>query len=199
MHPSKMGHIRHKNGTKNDRWYIEIYRYGKIYSNKGRPFETREEAKRILLDIRSRVMHGESPTLVISEYKPNVNYLKNVKVGDQLGWKEEYRKRMLWAARNRAKTFNLPFNIDLEDIFIPDYCPVLRIKLEPTGYGLSNNDSSPSLDRINPILGYVKGNVAVISWKANKIKRNYTADDLRKVAEWLEYLEHCPPLLIESV
>jgi hypothetical protein len=46
--------------------------------------------------------------------------------------------------------------------------------------------SSPSLDRIRPELGYVPGNVAVISYKANAIKQGATPEELRAVADWLE-------------
>jgi len=45
---------------------------------------------------------------------------------------------------------------------------------------------SPSVDRIRPELGYVPGNVAVISVKANFIKGNATAAEIRLVAEWLD-------------
>jgi phenylalanyl-tRNA synthetase beta chain len=39
---------------------------------------------------------------------------------------------------------------------------------------------------VNPDRGYVVGNVAVISSKANIIKSNATADEIRKVADWLQ-------------
>lgn len=45
-----------------------------------------------------------------------------------------------------------------------------------------------SLDRIVPSLGYVPGNVAVISHRANRIKSDATADELRAVADWLDGL-----------
>ena len=45
---------------------------------------------------------------------------------------------------------------------------------------------SPTLDRIVPSLGYVPGNVVVISHKANSIKSNATAAEIRAVADWLD-------------
>jgi hypothetical protein len=47
------------------------------------------------------------------------------------------------------------------------------------------SDGSPSLDRIDPKKGYVKGNVAVISYKANRIKQDATPEELEAVASWL--------------
>jgi hypothetical protein len=89
-------------------------------------------------------------------------------------------------AKNRSKKFKLPFNLDLNDIAVPTHCPILGIELM-VGKGRSV-DSSPSLDRIVPELGYVKGNVHVISQKANTIKNNATPEELMKVAEYFKNL-----------
>jgi hypothetical protein len=47
-------------------------------------------------------------------------------------------------------------------------------------------DTSPSLDKINPELGYVPGNVAIISYRANRIKNNGTAEEHRLIADWMD-------------
>jgi hypothetical protein len=93
----------------------------------------------------------------------------------------------MWvAAKARAKKKGLPFNLKFpEDIFIPSYCPIFGIKLEKGLQG-SPEDNSPSLDRIVPELGYVRGNVAVISNRANRIKMDATYNELFKIAEWLK-------------
>lgn len=91
---------------------------------------------------------------------------------------------MVRAARRRATELGLPFDITPADVVIPEVCPVLGIPLA-AGSG-SACDSSPSLDRIVPSLGYVKGNIAVMSFRANALKRDATAEELRKVAAWLD-------------
>ncbi len=94
------------------------------------------------------------------------------------------RGKMLYAAKARAKKANVPFDITVEDIGpLPMYCPVLGIKMQ-TNLG-SPKDNSPSLDRIKPALGYVKGNIAVMSWRANRLKSDSTADELERVAAWM--------------
>ena len=90
------------------------------------------------------------------------------------------------SARRRAKEKNLPFNLDVEylkSIYTKD-CPVFKQPLTWGGQGKGKNNFSPSLDRIIPSIGYVKGNVAFISDKANRIKCEFEAKDLYAVADW---------------
>lgn len=67
---------------------------------------------------------------------------------------------------------------------MPTICPVLGIPLV-LGQG-KLHDNSPTLDRIIPELGYVKGNVKVISYKANRIKNNGTLADLEAVIRYMK-------------
>lgn len=96
--------------------------------------------------------------------------------------RERYSERqMLISARKRAKKNDWPFNLELEDIVIPEVCPLLGITIVKRGK-ISNRDSSPSLDRIDSQKGYVKGNVAVISYRANRIKNDATDKELKLLA-----------------
>ncbi len=92
---------------------------------------------------------------------------------------------LLDSAKQRAKKFNLPINITVDDIIIPEYCPVFPdIKLEMAeGYG---RESSPTLDRVIPSEGYVKGNVSVVSFKANRLKSNATVEELLAVISYMK-------------
>jgi hypothetical protein len=84
-------------------------------------------------------------------------------------------------ARQRAKRYDLPFNLDISDVTIPEKCPILGIKLFPSKGGSSDN--SPSLDKIVNERGYVKGNVRVISNRANTLKNNATAEELQLILD----------------
>lgn len=95
----------------------------------------------------------------------------------------------LWtAAKRRAEDQNVPFSIEVTDIVIPTVCPILGCMLEP-GH-LKAGDASPSLDKIIPELGYVPGNIAVISFRANQLKSNGTAAEHRAIADWMDSLEN---------
>lgn len=90
----------------------------------------------------------------------------------------------LWyAARSRAKEKGLPFDIKPEDIVVPVLCPVLGIPLQP-GVGI-RFANSPSLDEFVLGRGYVKDNIRVISWRANRLKSDMTLEEAQNLVEYL--------------
>jgi hypothetical protein len=92
--------------------------------------------------------------------------------------------RLFDNARRRAKKKGLEFSIDATDIKIPEKCPITGIKIEFGDDG-GLNLSSPSLDRIDNSKGYIKGNVSVISNKANKYKSDMTIEIIEKLASYV--------------
>lgn len=98
--------------------------------------------------------------------------------------KVDPRKQLLADARKRAKSRGLEFNICVDDIALPTFCPVLGYKLE-VGDG-KRQDNSPSIDRINNSLGYIKGNVRIISFRANALKNNGTIEEFEKIIAYMK-------------
>lgn len=94
---------------------------------------------------------------------------------------------MLTRVKRRAKERNLAFDLSVTDIHIPQTCPILGIALF-IGDGAAT-DNSPELDRIDNSMGYVRGNVHVISRRANRIKSDATADELALIASFLHTLD----------
>jgi hypothetical protein len=97
---------------------------------------------------------------------------------------EDRESVMLYRARERAKDKGIECTITREDIFIPEFCPALKIKLDLDN-GVEDRDSSPSLDRFDLTKGYVPGNVHVISFRANRIKNDSTPEELKLVSDWV--------------
>jgi hypothetical protein len=96
------------------------------------------------------------------------------------------KNRMVAQAKHRAKLKGVPFSITVSDIVIPDVCPALGISIaRSTGRA---SDDSPSLDRIVPELGYVPGNIAVISHRANRLKNDATLEEIKRLYEWMQQL-----------
>ena len=82
-------------------------------------------------------------------------------------------------ARQRAARRGLPFDLDVNDVVVPSICPALGV---PLVIGEMRSPYSPSLDRIRPALGYVRGNTRVISDKANRLKGALDIEGLIKRA-----------------
>ena len=76
------------------------------------------------------------------------------------------------------------FNLSVDDIQIPEICPVLGIPVFVVDGVMGDN--SPSLDRLDPSKGYVKGNVNVISWRANNLKKDASTDELKLIIAYME-------------
>ena len=91
---------------------------------------------------------------------------------------------LLSQAKKRAKRNGLPFTLKPADIEIPEFCPVFGVPLL-RGTGRGPTPSSPSLDKIIPALGYVPGNVMVISQKANAMKNSASPAELLMFADWI--------------
>lgn len=91
---------------------------------------------------------------------------------------ENPEKYLLQMARARAKEIGVPFNLEIEDITIPYECPVFEV---PFMFG---TPFAASVDRIIPKLGYVKGNIQIISRKTNVMKQDATDNELRKFGNW---------------
>lgn len=87
-----------------------------------------------------------------------------------------YEYYVLARCKNRAKKKGIEFSLKLEDIIIPDFCPVLNIPLQKSDTGLASYNS-PSVDRIDSTKGYTKDNIQIISWRANKLKADSTLEE----------------------
>ena len=105
-------------------------------------------------------------------------------------WQDkEWRRSAVYDAmrekfRNKkAHSYGVEFSIDFGDVLFPTHCPVLGIELDYFASGREEN--SPSFDRIDPKKGYVKGNVAIISLRANRIKNDGTAEEHQKIADFI--------------
>lgn len=86
---------------------------------------------------------------------------------------------LLERARERAARLGLPFTLRRHDVVVPSVCPVLGV---PLAAGSERWSGSPSLDRIRPVQGYVRGNVRVISDRANRLKGACTREQAKERA-----------------
>jgi FMN phosphatase YigB (HAD superfamily) len=90
--------------------------------------------------------------------------------------------RLLMSARKRAKEKGLEFNLEITDIVIPSICPVLKVPM------VIGTNTAPSIDRIDSGKGYVKGNIKIISKRANTIKSDGTIEEHEAIIQYM--IEH---------
>jgi len=89
-------------------------------------------------------------------------------------------------AKLRAQKAGVPFDLtrDYLDSIRVSHCPILGIELKYTE-NTKICDDSATIDRIVPELGYVPGNIQMLSHKANRMKSNATSEQLIMFAKWV--------------
>jgi len=93
-------------------------------------------------------------------------------------------KEKMQSAKRRAKRDGYPFSITVKDIKLNKICPILGIEIDYLQQNAKAHNSA-SLDKKVPELGYVPGNVEIISYRANYIKGNITKDEILKILEYI--------------
>ena len=89
----------------------------------------------------------------------------------------------------RSKKYNaisagIEWDIDFGDLEFPVTCPILGIEIDY--WADTRQENSVSFDRIDSTKGYVKGNVLIMSWRANRIKNDGTAEEHKKIYEFMQ-------------
>ena len=99
--------------------------------------------------------------------------------------------KKLWTnLKASAKKRGIPFTItpnDLDDIGIPLTCPILGYELK--FHRESVQDNSPSVDRIDSSKGYIKDNLVIISYRANKLKSDATLEEMERLVNFFKTIQ----------
>lgn len=144
-------------------------------SSKEKKKEWRDSRKEKGLCVECKNVADKNVIRCAKHHKMHLDYSKK--------YRREFPERyLLEGCKSRSKRNNFAFNLEKSDIIIPKLCPILRIPLFINDNHIGDN--SPTLDRIKPELGYVKGNVMVISNRANVLKSDATLDELVLLGIW---------------
>ncbi len=95
-------------------------------------------------------------------------------------------RTLLRNSKYRAKRDGLRHTLTLSDIAVPSHCPVLGVRLKTSSGRAGPN--SPSLDRIDSSKGYVPGNVVVVSWRANEVKKDASLEELERICSFYQHI-----------
>lgn len=108
-------------------------------------------------------------------------------------WQDkEYRRSYIYQAmrakfrtkKSNTKNIGRPWNLEFGDLDFPTHCPILGIEINYFNETIS--DDSPSFDCVYPELGYVKGNVFIVSQRANRIKNDGSAEEHLAIAKYIQ-------------
>lgn len=121
-------------------------------------------------------------------------------------WQDkEWRKSAVYEAMRqkfRSKKHNnskYEWNLNFGDLTFPTHCPILGIELDYFAEE-KYQENSPSFDRVDSSKGYVTGNVVIVSWRANRIKNDGTAEEHQKIANFMRSysVEQQQPVALQS-
>lgn len=106
------------------------------------------------------------------------------------GWHQQHpAASMFYRAKSRAKRDGVEFLLTIDDVAAAwpqdNRCPIFGTEFAKQA-GSGGGAQSPTLDRIVPSLGYVPGNIAVISNRANGIKSDATPEEVLAVGRWMQ-------------
>ena len=98
------------------------------------------------------------------------------------GAAEKYRRKKVNTVRDKKWEFSIKF----DEIPWVTHCPILGLELLYLSPFDRKMENSVSFDRIDPKRGYVKDNVKIISWRANRIKNDGTSEEHRQIAQYID-------------
>lgn len=129
--------------------------------------EQKEKKREYYRKNRDRLLEKQRNSEILKRLDPE--YCKKSNESWRLYTRNNYEARTLASIKSKCKKYNLPFNLDITDIVIPEVCPKTGIKLRVHTERGKYIDT-PSIDRIIPKLGYIKGNIQIVCYWYNIAK-----------------------------
>ena len=90
-----------------------------------------------------------------------------------------------WVRRSRTgNTARTQLSVEYYQTLFVTHCPLLGLELTYKNCGKeAAPDNYATLDKINPAKGYTKGNVQILSFRANTIKGDASLEELKLIAK----------------
>lgn len=122
---------------------------------------------------------------------------RQIRNAEQFRYLDNPQREIITQARNAANSACTrgvrhgahEFTITKHDLIWPTYCPVLGLEIHYPGH-YRGDPAGASLERLDVTKGYVPSNVMVVSLRANLLRKDATAKELRLLAD-------CYSLLID--
>lgn len=144
----------------------------------------RENNKEKIKEVKQKWYEENKDRLKIKMKEYNLKFSQKIAENRRKWADKNVEKRMFQSSKSRAMRDNILFDLEISDIVVPSKCPILNIELKHNNRK-SAKYNSPSLDRFDNNKGYIKGNIQVISYRANTMKGDATPKDLLQFAYWV--------------
>lgn len=109
----------------------------------------------------------------------------------QRQWYKEQKKinpaRIMLPRLRQKQTKKFPYepcDLTPEDLIIPTHCPVFGYRLRWESFW-----RRPTVDRIDHSKGYVRGNILIVSQRANQLRSNASLSELRALVRFYQRYE----------
>ena len=89
-------------------------------------------------------------------------------------------KQLLYAIKHRSREGGIDFNLTVEDLVAGESCPSCG-----SAFSDESKNTKPSVDKVIPSRGYVKGNVVVICGACNRRKQDATPEQLEQIVAYI--------------
>lgn len=99
-------------------------------------------------------------------------------------WRSENPEKAIHSrVKTRSKKDGTLFTLTFDDIKIPEKCPACGVAMAAGEFHRRN--TSPSLDRIVPGLGYTPENTIIICYSCNRRKSDATPEEMYAIADYV--------------
>jgi len=143
------------------------------------------DANKEYVDLKRKIRYEQNREEILKKAKDTPHKNPERRRVIQRDWNHgKWERHATWNCKPRAKKKGVPFAMAPADLFnnegrLPEFCPIFpNIRLDYNGG--PDRRCWPSVDRIVPELGYVAGNVWVISLAANMWKTNGSNPEERR-------------------
>ena len=108
--------------------------------------------------------------------------------------------KMLKGSQKRSEDKGWGTDLDLDHLFelYIEICPILGIDILWRNRDVVRH-GSPSLDRINNKKGYIKGNVQILSHRANVLKKDYLLVEWEKMRNYMQMCDGEPIIITDEL
>ena len=128
---------------------------------------------------RQRCGYGKSRDELTED---QLNHRLTEQARKKISYEKNHIRALVRGRKSKAKKHGLHFDLDHNNMKIPEVCPILGIPLVKSD--ILPSMGSVSIDRFDVRKGYTQDNVNIISHRANTLKSDATFEEFEAIYKW---------------